>query len=559
MGALRPIALGLFLDDLGGLQYALGQGVVEVTLGIFGAHLERWSDLADEVDARPLVHRALGSRQRCIAVTSGKVTNDLGHLIDVAALQLFLMVLETAAPVAGHAGVGLCQHRHEVFEFIGRHRRPNAHIGSARHWHRQRHLIDDGAQNQVLLSLAKRNDLLGALHQACPVLGIDDRVALFELHSNYLTDPAVVSATCTRGEPESCQQILKGKGSEAIFLARMRRVSGMIGPDLPTPALVFDTDALQRNLSTMATALPADRLRPHVKAHKCTSLAAAQTALGHRSFTCATSREVLGMAAAGLGDDLLLANELVDPRRLKALGAAQDHASITIAVDSVETIDAAHDAGLERVLIDVNVGLPRCGCPPEEAGRFADYARSRSLIVRGVMGYEGHLMVVEDRSIQRAQVSEAMDRLMRAHGDVGGDVVSGGGTGTYDLHDRVNEIQAGSYALMDTHYAQLGLPFESACYIVGTVISSNARYAVADVGLKALGMDHGNPSIEDATVWFCSDEHITFAMDGTQPLVGSQVRVIPAHIDPTVAMHEAAWLVRGDEIVDRWPIDLRGW
>jgi hypothetical protein len=24
-------------------------------------------------------------------------------------------------------------------------------------------------------------------------------------------------------------------------------------------------------------------------------------------------------------------------------------------------------------------------------------------------------------------------------------------------------------------------------------------------------------------------------------------------------MHEAAWLVRGDEVVDRWPIDLRGW
>jgi D-serine deaminase-like pyridoxal phosphate-dependent protein len=138
-------------------------------------------------------------------------------------------------------------------------------------------------------------------------------------------------------------------------------------------------------------------------------------------------------------------------------------------------------------------------------------------------------------------------------------VVSAGGTGTYDLHDQNTEVQAGSYALMDTHYAQLGLPFESACCIVGTVISSNARYAVADVGLKSLGMDHGNPSIEDATVWFCSDEHITFATDGPQPSVGSHVRVVPAHIDPTVAMHEAAWLVRGGEIVDRWPIDLRGW
>jgi len=37
------------------------------------------------------------------------------------------------------------------------------------------------------------------------------------------------------------------------------------------------------------------------------------------------------------------------------------------------------------------------------------------------------------------------------------------------------------------------------------------------------------------------------------------VFVTPAHIDPTMAMHDTAWLVRGDEVIDRWPIDLRGW
>jgi D-serine deaminase-like pyridoxal phosphate-dependent protein len=41
--------------------------------------------------------------------------------------------------------------------------------------------------------------------------------------------------------------------------------------------------------------------------------------------------------------------------------------------------------------------------------------------------------------------------------------------------------------------------------------------------------------------------------------VGSRVRVIPAHVDPTMAMHDHLWLVRGDEVLDRWPIDLRGW
>ncbi|MGI9028399.1 MAG: alanine racemase, partial [Ilumatobacteraceae bacterium] len=119
---------------------------------------------------------------------------------------------------------------------------------------------------------------------------------------------------------------------------------------------------------------------------------------------------------------------------------------------------------------------------------------------------------------------------------------------------------AGSYALMDSYYATLGLPFEQAVFVVGTVVSVRPDHAVADVGLKALGMDHGNPSIVGTTVWYCSDEHVTFAHgDGTRPTVGGRVRVVPAHADPTLAMHEAAWLVRGDEVLDRWTIDLRGW
>src|SRR4029079_7585687 len=102
-----------------------------------------------------------------------------------------------------------------------------------------------------------------------------------------------------------------------------------------TPALVVDLDVLEANIRTMAAALPGDRLRPHVKAHKCTAIARLQRDLGgHRGFTCATIREVEGLAAAGLGEDLLLANEVLDCTRL---GAIADDARITVAVDSEET------------------------------------------------------------------------------------------------------------------------------------------------------------------------------------------------------------------------------
>lgn len=325
---------------------------------------------------------------------------------------------------------------------------------------------------------------------------------------------------------------------------------------LQTPALLVEREILQSNVDVMASALPGPRLRPHVKAHKCTELARVQHAAGHHGFTCATIREVEGMAAAGLGTDLLLANEVLAAHRLGAL-VEQGH-RVTVAVDSPETVAAAADGGVHEVVVDVNIGLPRCGCPPAEAGRIAELARARGLTVRGVMGYEGHLMMMQPPDEQRRLTEAAMGLLLAAHTDVGGDLVSAGGTGTYAINTWATEIQAGSYALMDTSYATLGYPFGHALSILATVISVSPDYAVADVGLKSLGMDHGNPTIADAQVWFCSDEHTTFAP--AEPLsVGARVRVLPAHVDPTVALHEAMWLVDGDQVRQRWAVDLRGW
>lgn len=334
--------------------------------------------------------------------------------------------------------------------------------------------------------------------------------------------------------------------------------------DLPTPAVVIDIAALRRNIATMADVHPGRRLRPHIKAHKCTGLAAELEAVGHTAFTCATPREILGMVAAGVGTDLLLANETVDPGRLAALADAQDSALITVAIDSFETLDAAHKAGIKNVLIDVNVGLPRCGCDVKDAGRLADSARVRGMTVRGVMGYEGHLMMVMDREEKRDRVHQAMSVLATAHDDVGGDIVSAGGTGTYDMFagTTVNEVQAGSYALMDSQYAQLGHPFVQAMWVVGTVISSNDKWSVIDVGLKSLGMDHGNPTVDNHNIWFCSDEHLTISPnEGTARFnVGDRAFVTPAHIDPTMAMHEVAYVANQyGEVLAEWPIDLRGW
>jgi D-threonine aldolase len=339
------------------------------------------------------------------------------------------------------------------------------------------------------------------------------------------------------------------------MLARVTTVA-----DLSTPALVLDRVAFTHNLDAMAAARPGSSLRPHVKAHKCTAIARAQQSVGHDRFCAATPLEILGLAAAGVGTDLLLANECVDRGRLRALAQYGD--LVTVAVDSDATIDAARVNGIARVLIDVNVGLPRCGCAESDAGRLAEAARAAGLEVRGVMGYEGHVVGLEDAAERAEKCERSMQRLLSAHAQVGGEIISAGGTGTYAINRWANEIQAGSYALMDTAYGALGLPFVPALRVAATVISVNPKFVVADAGLKVFGMDHGNPLLEGGEVLFCSDEHVTFRTE-TPVTVGDRVLLQPAHIDPTMAYHDRVHVADGPSLdatlVDEWPIDLRGW
>lgn len=327
--------------------------------------------------------------------------------------------------------------------------------------------------------------------------------------------------------------------------------------ELPTPSLVVERSTFDANVAAMTVARPGVELRPHVKAFKSTALAKELAAVGHTGFCAATIREMEGMAWAGLGADLLLANQTLDARRLGAL--VEDGHRITVAIDSAETIAAAVAGGVREVLVDVNVGMPRCGCSADDAGRIADDARAAGLEVRGVMGYEGHLMMAaaEDKA---AAVEESMGHLLRASEAVGGDVVSAGGTGTYAVNTWATEIQAGSYCLLDTDYAKLDSPFEIAITVLATVISVNRDgWAVVDAGLKAFGMDHGNPVWPDGDLLFCSDEHSTLLNPDGALAVGDRLRLQPAHLDPTVARHEAMWVVDGETIVDRWAVDLRHW
>lgn len=358
-------------------------------------------------------------------------------------------------------------------------------------------------------------------------------------------------------------------------MARPRTIA-----EIPTPALVIDLPAMERNIRRMADFFAEGpcRLRPHFKAHKTPEIARRQLAAGSCvGITCATVAEA--EAVAPFCDDILIANEIIGADKAARIAALARRADVKVAIDSLQGLRAmaaaAQAAGTTvGVLVDVNVGMPRCGVLSEEEAislaRRVD--ATPGLRLRGLMGYEGHAVGLPDRSARESQARTSMTKLLstaRAFHAFGlpCDIVSAGGTGTYDITGRiegVTEVQAGSYVLMDTAYAKLSLPFEMAFYVLATVISRpSPSMCVADCGLKAVTEDHGNPSVADtpgASVLFLSDEHATITVppDCTlQP--GDRLRLWPSHIDPTVNLHDAFYVVAGGEVRGVWPIAARGY
>ncbi len=352
--------------------------------------------------------------------------------------------------------------------------------------------------------------------------------------------------------------------------------------DIPTPALVVDLAAMDRNIRRMADFFAAGpcKLRPHFKAHKTPAIAARQLAAGSCSgVTCATVDEAEVVVEQALTDDILIANQVLGPGKAQRVAALARRADLKVAVDSGTGLDdiaaAAREAGAEvGVLVDVNVGLPRCGI---EAGEPAldlatRVAATPGVRLRGLMGYEGHVVGIPDRGQRTAKALEAMEKLtstlglLRAAG-LPCEIVSAGGTGTYDITGRVDgvtEIQAGSYVLMDTAYAQLDIPFEQAFTVLGTVLSRpRPGLCVADCGHKACTFDHGNPEVKGiagARVLFLSDEHATVAIpEDCALLPGDRIELWPSHIDPTINLHDALYAMEADHVIEVWPVAARGY
>jgi len=362
---------------------------------------------------------------------------------------------------------------------------------------------------------------------------------------------------------------------------------GMRLQDVDTPALLLDLDAFERNMDRLAAAVAGTpvRLRPHAKTHKCPVIGRQQMARGAVGVCCQKVGEAEAMVHGGV-PNVLVSNQVVGASKIRRLVALAKLARVAVCADHAGNVADLSQAALAfgvrlPVLVEINVGMDRCGVEPGDpaVALATAIARAPGLRFGGLQAYHGSAQHVREHARRKEMIGQAAEKVRRTvealqRAGLACETVSGAGTGTFRFEIESGawtELQSGSYVFLDADYARnqqpdgsAGTEFEHSLFVWATVMSRPTKdRAVLDAGLKALGVDAGLPVLSgmpDVEYVRAADEHGKLLLhDQARTLeVGEKLKLIPGHCDPTVNLHD--WYVgyRGDRVEALWPIAARG-
>ncbi|MDZ7826547.1 MAG: alanine racemase [Gammaproteobacteria bacterium] len=359
---------------------------------------------------------------------------------------------------------------------------------------------------------------------------------------------------------------------------------------LPTPALVVDAAAMERNLARMPAHLEGTGVGPAARMRRDAQVA------DHRPSPARAgrSRHLLRQGRRGRGD--AGRGHRADPastwpaasddaiRRIVALMARSE--DVRVVVDDPGVVarigTTARAAGIEaRVLIDLDPDMGRTGIargdPALELARTI--AATDGVVLTGLQQYAGQLMHLDDPAERRNRSRETMAAGLATRDLIVADghpleIFTGGGTGTFDIDceiDGVTDLQCGSYVFMDEEYGRIGQgnsdrfeAFEPALFVIVTAISRpRAGMITVDGGFKAFASDTVSPTAADLPgirYHFGGDEHgILQLRDGAPALaVGDRIRMLTSHCDPTINLHDWMYPVVDGAVHELWPVAARG-
>jgi D-serine deaminase-like pyridoxal phosphate-dependent protein len=376
----------------------------------------------------------------------------------------------------------------------------------------------------------------------------------------------------------------------SLYFSRMayERVGGEMDA-LATPAAVVDLDRMSANLDRMQRYVDHHglALRPHVKTHKALWIAEEQVRRGAAGLTVATPDEA---RQVGVGaKDLLVAYPALGSRAgaVAAVAGSRSGLPTLVGLDSVSAVEALRAAGAKAlmsepmgVLIEVDVGMRRCGVRDADAAAAIARACGDGLVYEGIMFYPGHIREpVAEQDAALEALADQVTQFVTALGEAGlvPGIVSGGSTPTAFRSHHVpgqTEIRPGTYVFNDRTTAAIGAcGWDDCAYtVLATVVSTAVPgQAVVDAGSKALSSDElraagygGYGQLldrPDVAVARLSEEHGILDLSSTdwRPRVGERVRIIPNHVCVSVNLQPVLYGVREGVVVREWTPEARGW
>jgi D-threonine aldolase len=358
---------------------------------------------------------------------------------------------------------------------------------------------------------------------------------------------------------------------------------------LLTPCLAVSPRVVRDNYQAMiAIAGSADRLRPHVKTHKCPEIVKIASKLGISKHKCATLAEAEMLAE--LTRDILIAYPLVGPNvaKLADLAASFPQVRFSTVIDCARAANLLGQVFSERnqaidVLIDVNVGMNRTGIPPNENATVLakQIKQLSSLNLVGLHVYDGqnHQPNLSERTEAVTSLMNPVVELVQELNSINipiGKLVCGG-TPTFPVFakwaslnsDKPNvpqvELSPGTSVLSDYNYGRdypdiVGV--QPAAMLFTRVVSKPGPGLITvDLGHKAVAADPPAGrrchfvDLPDAEEIKHSEEHLVVRTAQADNLeVGQVLRVLPGHICPTVALHANMVVVEDGKVSGFWPI-----
>jgi|TARA_B110000263_G_scaffold15848_1_gene12832 D-serine deaminase-like pyridoxal phosphate-dependent protein len=349
--------------------------------------------------------------------------------------------------------------------------------------------------------------------------------------------------------------------------------------EIDTPSIVVDLDIAESNISKMQNFANENKvsMRPHTKTTKSPFWAKKQIEAGAIGICCAKLGEAEVMAQGGI-PEILIPNQIVGKEKIERLVKVNKISKVMVAVENIKNVKDLSDAFLKEsqilsVIIELNVGMDRCGVELDEIVDFAkNIKNSKGLSFEGIMGYEGHTVNIGNYEDRVNETTKAMNKLIAAKdllvdNDIPVKIVSASGTGTYNITSKIKgitELECGSYIFMDGNYLKIFDDFQPALSLMCTVVSRRGNRLIIDCGLKSVSMDQGLPQVvspKGIILKSLSEEHCTCIIEDGIDIdlnVGDKVFVRPMHSDTTINLHEDYFVYREDKLETIVPILGRG-